>query len=218
MNVDEALKVFGLTTQLIEHELDQVEAGLGIDLGRGNKTVVIEEDHEYYPQIEQAFRDEAAAMAPHYEMFYSLEKTIRSLVAETLRAADGGSWWSGMRVPTKIKTDCDARRQKEIDTGNTPRSDDELDFATFGELGQIITSNWDVFGSLFRSAKAVERVMSNLNTLRGPIAHCSPLAEDEVLRLRLTVRDWFRLWSRSATAAEPCDRGLHRSDGAHTLP
>jgi hypothetical protein len=35
--------------------------------------------------------------------------------------------------------------------------------------------------------------MANLNMLRGPIAHCSPLAEDEVLRLQLTVRDWFRL-------------------------
>jgi len=35
--------------------------------------------------------------------------------------------------------------------------------------------------------------MANLNTLRGPIAHCSPLAPDEVLRLQLTVRDWFRL-------------------------
>jgi len=36
-------------------------------------------------------------------------------------------------------------------------------------------------------------VMGSLNTLRGPIAHCSPLAEDEALRLRLAVRDWFRL-------------------------
>jgi hypothetical protein len=192
MDSYEALKVFGLTTQLIEHELDKVEADLGIDLGR-TKSLLAEADQKYYPQIEQRFRAEAAAMAPHYEMFYSLEKTIRSLVSETLAAAEGENWWSGSRVPPKIKTDCEARLQREIDTGITPRSDNELDFATFGELGQIITSNWDVFGSLFRSAKAVERVMANLNTLRGSIAHCSPLAPDEVLRLQLTVRDWFRL-------------------------
>lgn len=35
--------------------------------------------------------------------------------------------------------------------------------------------------------------MTMLNSLRGPIAHCSPLADDEVVRLRLAVRDWFRL-------------------------
>jgi membrane-associated protease RseP (regulator of RpoE activity) len=69
----------------------------------------------------------------------------------------------------------------------TPRSDEMLDFTTFGELSQIIELNWDLCGSIFASVKAVKRVMSNLNTLRGPIAHCSPLAEDEVVRLRLCV-------------------------------
>lgn len=49
-----------------------------------------------------------------------------------------------------------------------------------------------MFGALFKSEKAVTRIMANLNTLRGPIAHCTLLAEDEVVRLRLSVRDWFR--------------------------
>jgi hypothetical protein len=75
----------------------------------------------------------------------------------------------------------------------TVRSSDPIDFTTFGELGEIIKSNWDVFGAMFNSIRALEKVLANLNTLRGPIAHCSPLAEDEVLRLQLSVRDWFRL-------------------------
>jgi Swt1-like HEPN len=68
-----------------------------------------------------------------------------------------------------------------------------LDYTTFGELSQIIENNWDLFGAILSNVKAVKRVMANLNTLRGPIAHCSPLAEDEVVRLQLSVRDWFRL-------------------------
>jgi hypothetical protein len=75
----------------------------------------------------------------------------------------------------------------------TRRSSDELDYTTFGELSVIIISNWNIFGGLFNSKKAVEKVMSNLNALRNSIAHCSSLAEDEQLRLQLTVRDWFRL-------------------------
>ena len=74
----------------------------------------------------------------------------------------------------------------------TVRSEDPLDFTTFGELSGIITGNWDLFGGILTSPKAVERIMGNLNSLRGPIAHCSPLAEDEVLRLQLSLRDWFR--------------------------
>jgi hypothetical protein len=83
--------------------------------------------------------------------------------------------------------------QREIDTGITPRSLEPIDFTNFGELGEIIKANRDVFGSMLPSQKAVERVLANLNTLRGPIAHCSILAEDEIVRLRLSVRDWFRL-------------------------
>jgi hypothetical protein len=67
-----------------------------------------------------------------------------------------------------------------------------LDYTNFGELSEIIKTNWDVFGALLNSKKAVERIMATLNTLRNPIAHCSELAEDEAHRLRLSMRDWFR--------------------------
>lgn len=188
----DALKRFGMTNQLLEHDLDRIEAEYALDLGRGHKNVA-DKDEDYYPQIERAVRVEAARMAPHYEVFYALEKTIRSLVADTLETADGEQWWQGARVPPAIKKEAETRLQRDVDTGTTPRSEEPLDFCTFGELSEIIKANWDVFGGMLRSVKAVERVMSRLNSIRGPIAHCSPLAEDEVVRLRLTVRDWFRL-------------------------
>lgn len=189
---EEVIKLFGMTNQLLEHDLDRVEQEHAIDLQRGHQSALVP-DESYYPQIESDIRAEAAGMAPHYEVFYSLETTIRTLIADSLEAAEGDQWWNSARIPPQVKTDAESRRQREIDTGMTPRSQEPLDFTTFGELGEIIKKNWDVFGAIFSSVKAVERVMASLNTLRGPIAHCSPLAEDEVLRLRLSVRDWFRL-------------------------
>lgn len=190
--MESAIKLFAISNQLLEHDLDKIEQEFVIDLARAH-TASLEKDETYYPQIDRAIRQEAATMSQHYEIFYSLEKTIRSLVGDTLQTADGSAWWASGRVPAKIKQDTDARLQREIDSGMTVRSSAPLDFTTFGELGEIIKANWDLFGSMFSSPKAVERVMSNLNTLRGPIAHCSALAEDEVVRLRLSVRDWFRL-------------------------
>jgi hypothetical protein len=186
----DAIKLFAITSQLIEHDLDQIEREHAIDLRRDHRASA-DVDEAYYPQIESAIRAEAAEMAPHYEVFYSLETTIRSLIREQLHTAEEG-WW-GTRVPQQIRADAEKRQRREVDSGVTPRSDDPIDFLTFGELGEIIKTNWDVFGAVFSSAKAVEKVMTALNTLRGPIAHCSPLAEDEIVRLRLTVRDWFRL-------------------------
>jgi len=39
----------------------------------------------------------------------------------------------------------------------------------------------------------LKKIMANLKMLRGPTAHCSPMTEDEVGRLALTVKDWFRV-------------------------
>ena len=188
------VKLFGITNQLLEQDLDRVESDFGIDLNRGHKGRV-EKDETYYPQIEAQFRAEAAAMAPHYEVFYSLERTIRAQIADQLEAATGTSeWWEGELVPEEIRKVVKKRRQKETEAAVTPRFEESIDFTTFGELGEIIKVNWrDIFASIFSDLRAVERVMAQLNTLRGPVAHCTPLAEDEILRLRLSVRDWFRL-------------------------
>lgn len=181
-----------MSNQLAERELDRIEAQNELDLRRDHRPVIGDED--YYPQIEEVIRNEAAAMAPHYEVFYSLEQTIRALVVDTLRAAQGESWWDD-GVPEAIRIEANKAQQREIDSGVTPRSDQPIDYTNFGELGQIISKNWDLFDQTFSSQKAVGRIMTNLNTLRGPIAHCSPLAEDEVVRLRLSVRDWYRIQS-----------------------
>ena len=81
----------------------------------------------------------------------------------------------------------------EADSGVTIRSEEQIDYTTFGELSKIIISNWGLFEPIFTTRAAVQRVLSSLNLLRAPIAHCCPLQPDEVDRLDLTVRDWFRL-------------------------
>lgn len=186
------IKLFGISNQLLETALDRVEADLALDLGR-NKQVRQEKDWRYYPQFDLVVRQEAARMARHYEVFYCLEQSIRKMIIEMLDSADPGNWWDPKRIPQNIFDEVASRMKKERDAGVTIRSDEPIDYANFGELGEIIKKNWDVFGSVFESQRAVEKVMNSLNVVRGPIAHCSPLSEDEVVRLRLSVKDWFRL-------------------------
>lgn len=189
----EKIKAFGMTNQIVIEELSTIAILHGVDLGHIPSSIKTVED-VYYPQFNALVRAEAAQMSKYYEIFYSLEKSIRMLVSESIESTDNNpDWWSGNRVPPTIQQDVKSRIQKELDAGVTRRSSDELDYTTFGELSVIITSNWVIFGGLFNSKKALEKVMASLNSLRNPIAHCSLLAEDEQLRLQLTVRDWFRL-------------------------
>lgn len=195
MSFQEKVKSFGMTNMLIESELDGIEEKFGLSLrNRDSNTKEASEIEEaYFPQFGEELRKEASEMSKNYEIFYCLEKTIRSQISEMLEETEGEDWWNDQVIPQHIVGDVKKRIKRERESGITPRSTEPLDFTTFGELGEIIKKNWGLFASVFNEIKAVEKVMSSLNTLRNPIAHCSVLAEDEVLRLELSMRDWFRL-------------------------
>lgn len=185
------IKIFGMTNQLITSGLSEIEETYEIDLEHINQ-VSIERNDSYYSQFDIAIRAEAAKMAKNYEVFYCIEKSIRQLVTEIIKEAEGDDWWDSSRVNEQLKSEIKKRIKREEESGITVRSSDPLDFTTFGELSVLMSSNWDLFGGILQNAKAVEKIMAKLNSLRAPIAHCSPLAEDEVLRLHLSLRDWYR--------------------------
>ncbi|MDP2123768.1 MAG: Swt1 family HEPN domain-containing protein [Parvibaculum sp.] len=192
MKDTEHIRLFGMSLQQIEKELDIVEKQAAVDLQRRSSSD--DKDDEFYPQFKETFRREAAAMSRHYEIFYCLERSIRDLISEKLLAEKGPNWWD-TAVPDPVRAEVEKNIKRERESGVTARSLDKIDYATFGELGDVVRANWEIFIDTFNNEKAFNRVMHNLNLLRGPIAHCCPLAEDEVVRLRLTIGDWFRLMS-----------------------
>ena len=192
--MDEKIKVFAFSNQLAERALDHVENTLKLNLHRDAGIPVGDDrDEDYYPQFAHHIRMEAQEMAIHYELFYCLEVSIRTMIKEKLQSELGVEWWNVCDIPEHIRKAVKENIQREVDSAFTQRSDDEIDYTTFGELGEIVRKNWAHFADMFNSEKAFNRVMNSLNLLRGPIAHCSPLAEDEKVRLQLTLKDWFRL-------------------------
>jgi Swt1-like HEPN len=188
----DVLRSFGMSGLLICDELRQVEQAFAVDLGHVPRTDPTS-SVAFYPQFEQSVRLEAAEMSDHYEVFYCLEQAIRKLIAETLEDAEGADWWNSPRIPIDIKNDVANLVKKERDNGITQRSERMIDYTTFGQLSVVITTNWGLFEPILKNRRGVERVMASLNLLRGPIAHCCPMQEDEVDRLRLAVKDWFRM-------------------------
>lgn len=189
------------------NELDQIElyilkcASARIALSKhvisaGNNVateiVTEREVRESIWQFSASLRDNAERMSEYYKLFYMLENEIRKFIDDTLTEAYGIDWWE-KHTPNSAKDECKANQKREAEAGVTSRSDNPLDYISFGQLGDIIRENWILFGGILSNEKALGRVMFLLNTLRGPIAHCGLLAEDEVDRLRLAVKDWFRL-------------------------
>ncbi len=188
----DSIRSFGMSGLLICDEFRQIEQSYGIELGHSPKTEAASAV-AFYPQFEQSVRLEAAEMSENYEVFYCLEQAIRKLITETLEEAEGADWWNSARIPADIKADVASLAKRERDNGVTQRSDNMIEYTTFGQLSGMITSNWDLFEPTLKSKRGVERVMANLNLIRGPIAHCCPMQEDEEDRLKLAVKDWFRM-------------------------
>lgn len=192
MNRSSAVRSFAMANMLLEADLDKIEVQYQIDLGRARISTSKIED-AYFPQFDLSLRAEAKRMARHYEIFYCLERSIRQLLTDVFDASNEEDWWDKL-VPDVVRQNVKKSVRRERESAVTPRSDRDIDYTTFGELSEIIKSNWNLFGgTVFSDIKAVEKVMGNLNSLRNPIAHCSPLADDEVLRLELSLRDWFRI-------------------------
>lgn len=187
------VRLFGLNNLAVEAAIKHVEKLHDVDLGHSLQTVS-QPDETYYPQFDAAIRAEASAMAVQYRVFYCLENSIRNLISDILTEEHGEDWWS-VAVPPNVREHAEKTQEKELESGISVRSDELIDYTTFGELGEIIKSNWAIFSDIFKNIKALEKVISTLNTLRGPIAHCKPLAEDEIVRLHLALRDWFRSMS-----------------------
>lgn len=190
--IENHLRAFGMSGYLVAEDLRRIESKFALELGHVPSQPT-GTSSSFYPQFEHNVRAEAAEMAAHYETFYCLEKSIRKLISETLLDAEGANWWKSHRIPQQISQEVAKRINREVDSGVTRRSEEAIDYTTFGELSVFITNNWDIFGAIFTSKRAVENVMAQLNLLRGPIAHCSPMTEDEVDRLNLSVKDWFRI-------------------------
>jgi Swt1-like HEPN len=146
----------------------------------------------FVSQFPESTRINADMMSDYYKIFYMLENDTRRLIDEVMIEAHGRDWWDS-KAPNSAKEECKLNQQREREAAVTFRSENPLDYVSFGQLGEIIRFNWGLFGGVLSNQKALGRVMFALNLLRGPIAHCGLLAEDEIDRLKLAVKDWFRL-------------------------
>jgi len=102
------IKLFSLANSLTENELDKIESEFDIDLGRNEKKEI--QYKSFYLQFSSDYRKEARTMAKHYEVFYCLEKSIRSLVVELMEEKYGGDWWNNVKEDIRKNVDINIKR------------------------------------------------------------------------------------------------------------
>jgi hypothetical protein len=196
MNKNQAIRLFGFSNIAIESAIQRLERSHDIDLGHRHRQESEKLSSDYYDQFPELIRNEANSMAKHYQLFYCLENYIRDLIKSKLEDEYGVDWRAENKaVPQSVRDNAKRNMDREKEKGVTLRSANMIDYTTFGELQEIISKNFDLFGDTFTNLSAIRTIFSTLNLLRGPIAHCKPLAPDEELRLELSLKDFFRQMS-----------------------
>lgn len=194
MNVPQ-IELFLLKNAVITRDLRSVMVRENVSATRG--ALEAQADSlvaDYIRQVDFGTISDAERMSEFYRLFYILENDIRDLIEGAMESGKGENWWDA-HVPQVVRDNAKKNWDREAAEGLPPRSDRLLDYTTFGELGEIIRENWDVFSGMFSNASRnrVLRVVNRLNLVRGPIAHCNFLPEEEAIRLKLAVRDWYKL-------------------------
>lgn len=142
--------------------------------------------------FDQKILGKAKKMADFYVLYFSLENSVRKLITDVLTDRYGEDWWD-KKVPSGIRENVRKLQKEEMDTAMTIRSRENLSYTNFGELIDIFCSNWEDFAKILRSKKAVLNTLSQFNKIRNVIAHSCELSDDEILRFKLLIKDWFRI-------------------------
>lgn len=133
-------------------------------------------------------------MARFYIYYFAFENSLRRLISGRLKEKYGINWWD-LKAPTGVKQNVSKNQEKELETAMAIRSDEPMFYANFGELIDLINANWEDFSDTIRSKKAMESVVSQFSKIRNVIAHSCELEEDDIFRLKLLIKDWFRILS-----------------------
>jgi hypothetical protein len=115
METGDYLRSFGMSGFIVTEELKTIEQRFSVELGHLPRASQ-QSATEYYPQFEQAVRQEAAQMARHYEVFYCLEQAIRKLITEAMEETAGSNWWED-KIPQQIRDEVKKLIKAEVDSG-----------------------------------------------------------------------------------------------------
>ena len=134
----------------------------------------------------------ATDMASVYQALFCIENTLRVFIVERMSERYGLNWWEE-KGSTKIKRAVKTLKEKEEKNKFfSSRSDSEIGYTMLGNLGQIITDNWDDFSDIIPSQAWLSSRMDDLEMARNIVMHTGVLPQIEIDRISSIVRDILR--------------------------
>jgi len=135
---------------------------------------------------------QAMRAAESYKLFFVFEGYLRDFVVEVLSADPAVSWWD--RIPKDVQEEVTKLEETEdAKSWMALGSRDKSALMTYPQLLKVIDHAWkDGFSDLVRD-KALVQEARLIAHLRNTICHMTPISNEEMDRVKQTMRDWFRV-------------------------
>jgi hypothetical protein len=134
----------------------------------------------------------ATSASEAYKLFFVFEEYLRQLIIEVL-TKEGGTktWWD--YVPQDVKDEVSRlEHAEEVKSWMALGSRDKSALMTLPQLLKVIEYAWkDGFDEIVRDKGLIQEARLLVH-LRNMICHMSVLSNEEVDRIKQTIRDWFR--------------------------
>ena len=144
-----------------------------------------------YEMLNQEFIVNAEKMSIIYIAIHTFENMVREFVKNAMIETYQEKWWSevseNIRKKVNIRMDDDSKFRWHGTRGGS-----EIEYCDFGDLSSIIIQNWSVFEPIVVNLEWVKSVLSVLERSRNIIMHGGILANQDIERIGINIRDWIR--------------------------
>ena len=135
---------------------------------------------------------EAFSASEAYKLLFVFERYLRELVVEALSSDGTQDWWQS--VPKDVQDEiAHLEETEESKSWMALGSRDRSALLTYPQLLRTIDHCWKShFEELLRD-KSLMHEARLISHLRNTICHMTPVSEEEIERIKQTMRDWFRM-------------------------
>ena len=130
--------------------------------------------------------------AEAYKLLFVFEEYLRDFVVGVLTNDTSSEWWA--KVPEDVQQEVTKLEETEEAKGWMALSSrGKAALMTYPQLLRIIDHRWkEDFEEIVRDKSLIQETRL-ISHLRNAICHMTVIPEEEMNRIRQTIRDWFRV-------------------------
>lgn len=135
---------------------------------------------------------EAIHAAEAYKLFFVFEWYLRELIVEVLSDNSSETWWE--KIPPNIQEEIKLlEKTEEAKSWMAIGSRDKSALMTYPQLLAVIDHCWKShFVDVIRDKVLIQEARA-ISHLRNTICHMTDISDDEIQRIKQTMKDWFRM-------------------------